>query len=239
VRARHSSPNTDGLDIDSSRHVLVEGCTFDVGDDCVALKSGKNAQGRAVGRPTQDVVIRDCTMFAGHGGIVVGSEMSGGVRRVRGEDCRFVGTNIGIRLKTCRGRGGVVEDLLFRDLHMTNIRGAAVSINSYDATRPTKTVPPVTEETPTIRRVRMEHLVCHGAADAIALRGLPEMPLQDIVIEDSDFGAKRGASCHDVRGVTLRNVELCVPDVAALNHEKVEASTLDRVRIEKLVEVRN
>lgn len=124
------APNTDGLDIDSCSGVLVEGCEFNVGDDCLALKAGSGSDGIRVGRPTEDVSVRNCRMNSGHGGIVIGSETAGGIRRIRVSDCTFTGTDRGIRIKTRRGRGGNIEDLVFENIEMDG-GYCPIAVNSF------------------------------------------------------------------------------------------------------------
>ena len=232
VRGPADSPNTDGLDIDSCRRVLVEGCTFTTGDDCICVKSGKNADGRRAARPTEDVVIRDCTGFNGHGGIVIGSEMSGDIRRVVAENCRFIGTDRGIRIKTRRGRGGVVESCRFSNIEMEGIRAEAVVVNSYYFTKPTDTIPPVTEETPRIRDIRIERVRSRNGNRAISLRGLPEMPLSGIEISECEFEGRAGIACRDASRAVLRDVKLRTDGTPALALRDVNGVKLDRVEVD-------
>ena len=125
------SQNGDGLDLDSCRRVAVYKCRFDVGDDAICIKSGKDEYGRRRGRPTEDVVIVDNVVYHGHGGFTVGSEMSGGVRNILVERCTFLGTDVGLRFKTTRGRGGVVEKIWIRDIQMNDIPTDAIGFNMY------------------------------------------------------------------------------------------------------------
>src|SRR5690606_29371821 len=103
--------NGDGIDVESCRYVLIENSVFDVGDDALCMKSGRDAEGRKRAMPTENVIIRNCTVYASHGGFVIGSEMSGGVRNVHVSHCTFIGADIGLRFKTTRGRGGIVENI--------------------------------------------------------------------------------------------------------------------------------
>ena len=109
--------------------MLIEGCDLDTGDDCITLKSGANADGLRVNKPTENVVVRRCTTHHGHGGVTIGSETSGGVRNVWAYDCVFDGTDRGIRIKTARGRGNVVEKIFMRDIRMTHITSEAIDID--------------------------------------------------------------------------------------------------------------
>ena len=133
VRAPHYSTNGDGIDIDGCENVILTGSRFDVGDDAICIKSGKDADGRRHARPCRNLVIEDCTVYHGHGGFVIGSEMSGGVENVLVRGCRFIGTDVGLRFKSARGRGGLVKDIWCRDIYMKDIVAEAVTFNLYYA----------------------------------------------------------------------------------------------------------
>src|SRR5690606_26690128 len=123
--------NGDGADIESCKNVLIEGCIFDVGDDAICIKSGKDEEGRKRGVATENVIIRNNTVYKGHGGFVVGSEMSGGARNIFVSNCTFMGTDKGIRFKTTRGRGGVVENIHIKDINMFDIVDEAIYFDMY------------------------------------------------------------------------------------------------------------
>ncbi|MDR1108436.1 MAG: glycoside hydrolase family 28 protein [Spirochaetaceae bacterium] len=188
------APNTDGIDIDSCEDVEIEGCRVSVGDDGIALKSGSGRDGIEAGRPTCRVNIRDCTVADGHGGVVIGSETAGGISAVLARDCRFRGTDRGIRVKTRRGRGGRIRDLEFRDLTMEN-NLCPLSINMYyrcgaehDAACFTTAPLPLTPETPSIARVTVRGLRATGCrASAGFIAGLPESPVEQLRLEDCAF----------------------------------------------------
>ena len=198
-------PNTDGLNPDSCRNVRIENCRFSTGDDCIAINSGKNEDGRRVGRPCERIVIRHCRMEHGHGGVVIGSGMSGGVRDVLVHDCTFDGTQRGIRLKAVRGRGGVVENVWFRDITMSRIEAEAIVMDLHYAD---PTVTPRLDAAPTFRDIHVARIRCDGAGTAIRLRGLPEQPLENITLEDVRITAREGMSCDEVKG--LRNIDVCI-----------------------------
>jgi polygalacturonase len=187
------SANGDGLDIDSSSNVRVSDCYFNTGDDCLALKSGADADGRRVGRPTENVTITNCTMVGGHGGIVIGSETAGGIRRVVASNCIFEGVERGISVKSRRGRGGVVEDFRATNIIMLGV-GCPVTLTSYYwcGTTPERHAyiaspepQAVTEETPILRNFQFSHLTCRGARWAAGVfQGLPEAPIENLVLDD-------------------------------------------------------
>jgi polygalacturonase len=124
------TPNGDGLDIDSCRNVRVSDCHFDVGDDCLCLKSGIDVDGRRIGRPTENVAVTNCTMLRGHGGVVMGSETAGSIRNVTISNCISIGTDRGIRFKSNRARGGVIEEIRVGDIYMQDVL-CPLAINAF------------------------------------------------------------------------------------------------------------
>ena len=135
VRNPWYGQNTDAIDVDSCRDGLIEGCTFDVGDDGLCIKSGRDAEGRRRGVPTENFIIRDCRAYHAHGGFVIGLEMSGGVRNLYVSNCTAMGTDVGLRFKTARGRGGMVENIFVDGIDMTDIAGEAVLFDMYYAAK--------------------------------------------------------------------------------------------------------
>ena len=193
VRNLWHAQNGDGLDLESCRNVLVENSIFDVGDDAICLKSGKDEIGRKIGVPTENVIIRDCKVYHGHGGFVVGSEMSGGVRNVTVTRCEFIGTDVGLRFKTTRGRGGVVEKIKIDQINMINIDGPAITFDMYyDAAPGNEIAAAVTDATPQFRDVAISKVICRGAAVGIFLRGLPEMPIRKLKFNQVEITARKG-----------------------------------------------
>lgn len=227
----HWAQNSDALDIDSCRRVHVRGCIVDTGDDGLCLKSGKDAVGRRIGVPTEDVLIEDCTVYEGHGGFTIGSEMSGGVRNVLVQNCTFIGTDLGLRFKTARGRGGLVENIHIRGIRMTGIAGSAIDFNFFyfsegQAAAP---VPPVTEGTPVFRHILFEDIVSRGSQSAFTLRGLPEMPLHAITFRDVSLSATRGADLAYADGIVFERVSLHPTEGAALKTTQVLNSKLELI----------
>ena len=203
--------NGDGIDIDSCRNVTMEDSTVNAGDDGICLKSGKDEAGRRRGRPTENVTITHCTVGTGHGGVVIGSEMSGSVRHVVVRDCTFDGTGNGLRFKSVRGRGGVVSDVDVSGVTMSNIGGVAILFDLYyflKQDRQGSQVPPVTEATPAFRDFRIRNVRCAGAGQALQIRGLPEMPLRNVELDDADLTADKAGFVADTNGVTFRNVRV-------------------------------
>lgn len=212
--------NGDGLDLESCSNVLVENSVFDVGDDGICIKSGRDAEGRKRGMPTQDVIIRNCTVYAAHGGFVIGSEMSGGARNIWVDDCTFIGTDIGLRFKTTRGRGGIVENIFINNISMKDIIGEAILFDMYYAAvdpipaagekrePPKVEQKPVTEETPQFRNIYINNVVANGAEKGIFVRGLPEMNVKNIVMQNMVLQADHGLDMTEGSGIVLRNVTL-------------------------------
>jgi polygalacturonase len=190
----YDAPNTDGMDIDSCSNVLIENCRVTVGDDGICLKSGSGADGLRSNKPTRDVLVRNCTVQNGHGGIVIGSETAGGLFNVTAEDCVFTGTDRGIRIKTRRGRGGHIHDLTFRNLTMEN-NLCPLAINMFYRCGASLAdgffspeVLPVNDATPTIKNITVSGIHAAGCkASAGFIAGLPEAPIENLVIADSEF----------------------------------------------------
>ncbi|WP_079241489.1 glycoside hydrolase family 28 protein [Chryseobacterium indologenes] len=222
VRNPWFSQNGDGVDLESCKNVLIYDNTFDVGDDAICIKSGKNEDGRKRGMPTENVIIKNNIVYHGHGGFVVGSEMSGGARNIHVSDCTFIGTDIGLRFKTTRGRGGIVENIYIKNIDMINIPTQTIGFNMfYEGSSPVledgqkqegnktpEKVYPVTEETPIFRNIFFKNINAVNSYEAITLFGLSEMNLKNIVIEDSKFDTKKGLTIVDADGIQLKNVTL-------------------------------
>ena len=202
------APNGDGIDVDSSRNVLIEHCDFSTGDDCVALKSGRAEDGLRVAKPLENVVIRHCRMGEGHGGVTVGSETSGGIRNVYAYDCAFIGTDRGVRVKTARGRGAAIENLWFEHLTMDKIKNEAILLHMLRYT-PRFPAFPVTETTPRLRHLHFRNITCEEAGgDAIQMVGLPELPMNDLHFEDISIRSTTGLNCTDARDVQFTGLAI-------------------------------
>ena len=174
------TPNGDGVDPSSCKKVLIEGCTFATGDDCIAIKAGRDADGMRVNIPTENVLIRKCTGRQGHGGIVIGSETAGGIRGITASECRFSGTDRMIRIKTQRGRGGVLENMWFHDIEGDSIRMEAIHLNMlYTGTR--LPVRPIDPSTPVVRGIHFNNIrLTSGLGYAIEVLGIPEMAVRNV-----------------------------------------------------------
>ena len=209
--------NGDGIDIESCEYVSVTNSRFDVGDDGICLKSGKDAEGRKRGRPSAHIMIDNCVVFHGHGGVVVGSEMSGGVHDLFVSNCQFLGTDVGLRFKTARGRGGVVENVFIQDISMKNIAGEAILFDMYyqgkdpvatygngDAT-PVIQAMPVDAGTPQFKNIFVDRVVAKDAETGLLIRGLPEMPIHHINLSNLDIEAKQTYRVIEATDIQLTN----------------------------------
>ena len=219
VRNPHYSANGDGIDIDACENVVLTGASFDVGDDAICIKSGKDADGRRHARKCRNLIIADCTVYHGHGGFVIGSEMSGGVENIHVTGCRFMGTDVGLRFKSTRGRGGLVKDVWCDHIYMTDIVAEAVTFNLYYAgvsstekaaavAESPEALPPVDETTPEFRDIHFSDITCAGAKQAIYINGLPELPLKNVSFRNSVFRASKKPEVHNAVDITYENVTI-------------------------------
>ncbi len=250
------SPNTDGINPDSCRDVHISDCHLDVGDDCITIKSGIRDGERGKLSPCENITITNCTMAHGHGGIVIGSEMSGGVRNVVISNCIFVGTDRGIRFKSRRGRGGMVEDIRVTNIVMQDVL-CPFTMNLYyhigvkgDKNISDKRPQQVTEGTPRFRHIHFSHITARNAQYAAGfLYGLPEMPIEAVSFEDVSISLspdaqagepdmaddiepmqRAGLSVCNVRGLRLHNVQVTGQLGPALILKDVSAVDLNACR---------
>jgi hypothetical protein len=217
VRNPWNAQNGDGVDIESCKNVLVENSTFDAGDDGICIKSGRDADGRKRAMPTENVIIRGDIVYRAHGGFVIGSEMSGGVRNIFVSDCSFMGTDIGLRFKTTRGRGGLVEKIFIKNIRMKDIINQAIFLDMYYMAKArtlaetqgqpgNDPIPAVTEATPRFRDIHISNIVCDGAEEGIFIRGLPEMSIQDIYLDHIVLKAGKGAEVIAAKNISLKDI---------------------------------
>ena len=202
VTVRSHGPNNDGCNPESCRGVLIENCTFDTGDDCIAIKSGRNADGRRLGVPSEQIIIRHCTMRDGHGGVTLGSEMSGGVRDVYVEECEMSSPRLdrAIRLKSNSLRGGYLENLYVRNVRVGEVSDAIIHIDLRYSGE-TGDFPPI------IRNLHLDNITSEKSKRSLCLLGIPEAPMDTIVVSNSRFAntAKPSVIEH-VKRLTFENV---------------------------------
>jgi polygalacturonase len=231
IHNSYAAQNSDALDIESCRRVIVRDSTIDAGDDGICLKSGKDAAGRRIGIPDEDILIEGDTVYHAHGGFVIGSEMSGGMRNIYVDNCTFIGTDNGLRFKSARGRGGVVERIFISNVRMENILGNAIVFEMFYEKQPeadqAAALPEVDAGTPRFRDIHIENLICRGAHKAMILDGLPEMPVQNIFLKNVSINARLGASIADADAVRFDNVHIDQESGEKLKQTRVKNSSLE------------
>lgn len=246
IRNPEYAKNGDALDLESSKNVVIYNNSFDAGDDGICIKSGKNEDGRHRGMPTENVIIRDNLVLKAHGGFVVGSEMSGGVRNVHVSNMTFIGTDVGLRFKSTRGRGGVVENIFIENIHMQDIvtepirfnlyyDGEAPSINQkveiVDKKKLEEEIPEVNEETPQFKNIHLTNIYSNNSETAMWIQGLPEMNVRDITMENIRLTAKNGGMMLDSEAISMKNVEIETVESPVLYLKNVKKLTTDNVSI--------
>jgi polygalacturonase len=196
-------PNNDGCDPECSRDVLIRNCHFNNGDDCIAIKSGRNADGRRVNVRSENIIIQDCSMRDGHGGVVIGSETSGGVRNVFAERCTMDSPTLDrvLRIKTNSVRGGIVENVFMRNIKVGQVAEAVVKIDFFyeeaDAGK----------FTPIVRNIQVKNVECNKSMFAIWIKAYERSPATDIHIEDCKFmNVSKPNVIENVKNLTLLNV---------------------------------
>ncbi|MEO7309979.1 MAG: glycoside hydrolase family 28 protein [Chitinophagaceae bacterium] len=217
------SPNTDGINPESCKYVHISNCHISVGDDCITIKSGKDVQGRTKAMPAENYTITNCTMLNGHGGVVIGSEMSGGVKKIVISNCIFDGTDRGIRIKSARGRGGVVEDIRVDNIVMKNIHEQAIVLDMEYAKVP---VEPLSERTPQFRNIRFSNITAY-TNQAMYINGIEEMPVQEVSLNDVVFEAETGITIKNAKDIELHNLRVNTKTGSALKAENVERLEID------------
>lgn len=197
------SPNTDGINPESCKNVRISDCYITVGDDCITIKSGRDAQGRRYNVPCENISITNCTMLAGHGGVVIGSEMSGGVRNITISNCVFDGTDRGIRFKSTRGRGGVVENISISNIVMQNIQREAIVFDLKYSKMPAESV---SERTPVIRNIHISNVIGTDVNIPVYIRGIEEAPISDISLTNVQIKSRQQPTFLNYERVKLNEV---------------------------------
>ncbi len=205
VTAASLGPNNDGCDVESCRDVLLEGCTFETGDDCVVIKSGRNADGRRLHAPSENIIVRRCTMRDGHGGVTIGSEISGDARRVFVEDCEMSSPRLdrGIRLKTNAMRGGVIEDVFVRNVRVGEVAEAVLSIDfTYEEGAAGQFMP-------TVRGIELRDVTSRQSKYGLYLRGFASAPITDVRLTRCTFDhVSKPDVIENVKGLSMKGVRV-------------------------------
>ncbi|SHG03564.1 Polygalacturonase [Dysgonomonas macrotermitis] len=220
--------NTDGINPESCRNVRISDCFISVGDDCITIKSGRDEDGRKYGRPCENITITNCIMLAGHGGVVIGSEMSGGVKKVAISNCVFNGTDAGIRLKSSRGRGGVVEEIRVDNIVMNDIqRNAFIFDLFYDKDSKEE---PVSERTPAFRNIHISNVTGNDIKKVGYITGIKEMPISEISFSNINMVAEVGFTAKTAKNIQFHNVDLAVKKGASFAFDECTDIVLNNVR---------
>jgi polygalacturonase len=212
VTVRSHGPNNDGCDPESSIDVLIDRCTFDTGDDCIAIKSGRNADGRRLHAPSENIVVQNCEMKDGHGGVTLGSECSGDIRNVFAQDCRMDSPSLdrALRFKTNAVRGGVIEHVYMRNVKVGQVARAVIDVDFYYEEGEKGTFQPV------VRDIEVTGVECAKSVNAWSLRGFKNSPLRDVRLKNCTFnGVAKANVVENVEGLTLENVTINGKPVAA------------------------
>lgn len=220
--------NTDGINPSSCRNVRISDCFISVGDDCITIKSGRDEDGRKYGRPCENLTITNCVMLTGHGGVVIGSEMSGGVKKVTISNCVFDGTDAGIRLKSSRGRGGIVEEIQVSNIVMNNIKKNAFIFDLfYDKDSSEE---PVTERTPIFRNIHLSNITGNNIRKVGYITGINEMPIDNISFSNINMVATEGFTAKTATNIRFQNVDLSVKKGASFSFTDCRNIVLDDIR---------
>lgn len=198
--------NNDAVDLDSCTNSLVERCNFTVGDDAVALKSGRDADGWRVGKPCENIIVRHITSFNGHGGVVIGSELSGGARNAYFHDIYFKNTITAIRIKSKIGRGGVIEDIWFKDIIATGLSQRPVFW--LDALYASHTVQPATDTLTKFRNIHVENLASWGSERSVEIGAYEAKPAENITVKNVFITAANGLLLENTEGVVLDGINI-------------------------------
>jgi exo-poly-alpha-galacturonosidase len=209
IRAAHNIISSDGIDVDSSKNVRIVGCDIDVNDDCIAIKSGKDEDGRRVNRPAENIIVEKCQFRYGHGGVSMGSEMSGGIRQVEIRNCIMEADNWApIRFKSQPSRGGVVEDIIYRDLVLKDTRKAFEFNMSWRMRPPLK---PPSDPLPVVRNVRIINV--SGTTDNVGdMRGLKDSPIRNVSFQNCHIKARQGFLLENVKDLDLSGLTIEVEE---------------------------
>jgi polygalacturonase len=221
-----TGPNGDGIDVDSCRNVRISDCFFRTGDDCIVIKSGRDADGRRTAFPTEHVSVTNCVMYEGHGAIVIGSETSGDVRNIVASNIVAKGTDCGIRIKSNRGRGGVVENVSCDNFVVEDAAKQAIEITTLYVKGP---VEPVSERTPVFRNFSISHLTIVRANEVASIHGLEEKAIEGLRFTDITASGKKGFTCDDASDVELRDVRVEASSGSPFSFDRVGSLVMSHV----------
>ena len=209
IRAPHNTPSSDGIDVDSCRRVRITKCDIDVNDDCITIKSGKDEDGLRVNRPSEDIVVENCRFGYGHGGVAMGSETSGGIRNVEVRNCVAEADNWApIRFKSQPSRGGVVENIIYRDIQLKDTRQAFEFNLEWRMAPP---LAPPAKVLPVVRNIKMINISGTVTSGGM-IHGLKESPIRDIKFENCNIKAQKGLIIENALNVDLSGLKMEVKE---------------------------
>jgi len=226
VTFRSDGPNTDGIDIDSCRDVRISDCFFSTGDDCIVIKSGRDDDGRRTARPTEHVTITNCVMYAGHGAIVIGSETSADIRDIVASNIVARGMWCGVRIKSQRGRGGVVENVRCSNFVIEDASMEAIEITTLYSQMPPE---PFSVRTPIFRNFAFSNMTIVNAHQVASIHGLPEKDVEGLRFSDITASGKVGFLCDHAAGIELHDVSVDASSKSAFVFDTVRGVVLDNV----------
>jgi len=213
VKISSHGPNNDGCDPESCDDVLIENCDFDTGDDCIAIKSGRNADGRRLNVPTKNIIVRGCRMRDGHGGITVGSEISGGVSNLFAENCRLDSQNLdhGLRVKNNAMRGGLLENFYFRNINVGQVAQAVITVDfNYEEGAKGSF-------TPVVRNFWVDRLVSSKSKHALDVQGLAGAPIYNLNLSNCTFeNVAEPSIVKNLQNATVHNVKINGKEITSL-----------------------
>lgn len=200
-----SGSNNDGITPDACKKVLIDNCSFSTGDDCIVIKSGLNEDGWRVGKASQRIIIKNCHTKTGHGGVVIGSEMSGGVKNIYAHDCDFSGTLIGVRVKSMKGRGGIVENLWFKNIRMDSIKQEAIRINMHYGA---SSIAPRTTKLPVFRNFHFENINTSFSKNCIQIKGIHEQKIENLTFKNIKMKGESGVTMENANNCSFESVTI-------------------------------
>lgn len=217
--------NGDAIDISACENVVIYKCTVSAGDDGICMKSSRGKSDNPDDFNLQNILVAGCTVYNGHGGFVIGSNTDGGMRNIQVTDCNFIGTDIGVRVKSNAGRGGIVKDIYISNIFMKDIVNEAILFDTYYEDVPAgaskdSSNPALRDKTPFFSGFHLKDIFCKGAATAISITGLPEMPVSKIFFDHITIESDKGMEASDASGIDLKNVKLVTKNdpVYSLKH---------------------
>lgn len=230
--------NGDGIDLSSCQNALIYNCTVSAGDDALCLKASSAPP--AEQPVVKNIVFRNCIVYHGHGGFVVGSNTEGGIRNVLVENCNFIGTDLGVRFKSARDRGGLVENIFIKNIFMKDIVGAALYFSTYyqEFTQnpyDTTAVFPVTKTTPIFRNIFLDSIYSIGSREIATIIGLPEMPISDLTLSNSILTARQGVEIKNARGIQFSNIGFYTTTTPTIRIKQCQDIVFDKIQFDQLL----